>query len=136
MDIQRGNLLGRVANLESLNGQPVQLRHEMGGFCLGSTSVLVFVFEVSPTFEFAVHAGQKWRPRCEWGRNWEMYSKERRDRCNSSRKLLTRMNWVIDTTKCSFMPGSSELIKRKRERVREWKWMPLLVLTRNAYEIK
>ncbi|KAH9968429.1 hypothetical protein BGW80DRAFT_1254434 [Lactifluus volemus] len=46
-----------------LNGQPVQLRHEMGGFCLGSTSVLVFVFEVSPTFEFAVHVGQKWWPR-------------------------------------------------------------------------
>jgi phosphatidylserine decarboxylase len=31
----------------------------MGGFCLGSTIVLVF--EAPPSFEFGVHAGQKVR---------------------------------------------------------------------------
>jgi phosphatidylserine decarboxylase len=31
----------------------------MGGFCLGST--IVVVFEAPPTFEFGVHAGQKVR---------------------------------------------------------------------------
>jgi phosphatidylserine decarboxylase len=42
-----------------LNGQPLRAGQEMGGFCLGSTIVLVF--EAPPTFEFAVHAGQKVR---------------------------------------------------------------------------
>ncbi|KAI0247847.1 phosphatidylserine decarboxylase-domain-containing protein [Lactifluus subvellereus] len=42
-----------------LNGQPLRPGQEMGGFCLGSTIVLVF--EAPPTFEFAVHAGQKVR---------------------------------------------------------------------------
>ncbi|KAI0292968.1 phosphatidylserine decarboxylase-domain-containing protein [Multifurca ochricompacta] len=42
-----------------LNGQPLRPGQEMGGFCLGSTIVLVF--EAPPTFEFAVHGGQKVR---------------------------------------------------------------------------
>ena len=42
-----------------LHGQPLRPGQEMGGFCLGSTIVLVF--EAPPTFEFGVHAGQKVR---------------------------------------------------------------------------
>ncbi|KAI9452428.1 phosphatidylserine decarboxylase-domain-containing protein [Lactarius psammicola] len=42
-----------------LNGQPLRPGQEMGGFCLGSTIVLVF--EAPPSFEFGVHAGQKVR---------------------------------------------------------------------------
>jgi phosphatidylserine decarboxylase len=42
-----------------LNGQPLRPGQEMGGFCLGSTIVLVF--EAPSTFEFGVHPGQKVR---------------------------------------------------------------------------
>ena len=42
-----------------LNGQPLIAAQEMGGFCLGSTIVLVF--EAPREFEFAVQAGQKVR---------------------------------------------------------------------------
>ena len=42
-----------------LNGQPLRPGQEMGGFCLGSTIVLVF--EAPENFEFGVHAGQKVR---------------------------------------------------------------------------
>lgn len=40
-----------------LNGQPLTPAQEMGGFCLGSTIVLVF--EAPREFEFSVQAGQK-----------------------------------------------------------------------------
>src|SRR5258708_36247852 len=42
-----------------LKGQPLRPGQEMGGFCLGSTIVLVF--EAPPNFEFGAHAGQKVR---------------------------------------------------------------------------
>ncbi|KAI9510701.1 phosphatidylserine decarboxylase [Russula earlei] len=42
-----------------LNGQPLGPGQEMGGFCLGSTIVLVF--EAPSSFEFGIHAGQKVR---------------------------------------------------------------------------
>jgi phosphatidylserine decarboxylase len=42
-----------------LRGQPLRPGQEMGGFCLGSTIVLVF--EAPPTFQFGIHAGQKVR---------------------------------------------------------------------------
>lgn len=40
-----------------LNGKPLKPGQEMGGFCLGSTIVLVF--EAPKTFEFDVQDGQK-----------------------------------------------------------------------------
>ncbi|TFY66645.1 hypothetical protein EVG20_g4433 [Dentipellis fragilis] len=42
-----------------LNGQPLSPAQEMGGFCLGSTIVLIF--EAPKTFEFTAHAGHKVR---------------------------------------------------------------------------
>ncbi|KZT09048.1 phosphatidylserine decarboxylase [Laetiporus sulphureus 93-53] len=40
-----------------LGGQPLTKAQEMGGFCLGSTIVLIF--EAPDRFQFAVHAGQR-----------------------------------------------------------------------------
>jgi phosphatidylserine decarboxylase len=40
-----------------LNGQPLLPAQEMGGFCLGSTIVLVF--EAPTNFEFNIQADQK-----------------------------------------------------------------------------
>jgi hypothetical protein len=40
-----------------LNGQPLTKAQEMGGFCLGSTIVLVF--EAPKEFEFALRQGQR-----------------------------------------------------------------------------
>ncbi|GJJ09388.1 hypothetical protein Clacol_003610 [Clathrus columnatus] len=40
-----------------LGGQPLKVGDEMGGFCLGSTIVLVF--EAPKSFEFSVHEGQR-----------------------------------------------------------------------------
>ena len=42
-----------------LDGQPLTKAEEMGGFCLGSTIVLVF--EAPPEFEFKVRDGEKVR---------------------------------------------------------------------------
>jgi phosphatidylserine decarboxylase len=42
-----------------LNGKPLHFAEEMGGFCLGSTIVLVF--EAPKDFQFAVRDGQKVR---------------------------------------------------------------------------
>ena len=42
-----------------LDGQPLLKAQEMGGFCLGSTIVLVF--EAPKNFAFGVHAGEKVR---------------------------------------------------------------------------
>lgn len=40
-----------------LNGQPLSKGQEMGGFCLGSTVVLVF--EAPHDFQFIIREGQK-----------------------------------------------------------------------------
>lgn len=40
-----------------LGGQPLKIGDELGGFCLGSTIVLVF--EAPKSFEFSVREGQK-----------------------------------------------------------------------------
>jgi Phosphatidylserine decarboxylase len=85
----RGHITRRSTALPILNDQPLQPEHEIGGFCLGSTIVLVF--EVAPTLQCMRDR------RCEWDRYME-----RRTRGGPvllMSKLITRMNRMIHTTK-------------------------------------